>query len=223
MAYLIDLLLHLDVHLNAIIQQYGAWWTYLILFVVVFLETGVVVTPFLPGDSLLFAAGAFAATGALEVGWVFVLLFVAAVLGDTVNYRIGYGLGPRAFHGQNRFFKREHLERTHQFYERHGGKTIVVARFIPIIRTFAPFVAGIGRMSYGRFVVYNIGGALLWTGLFVFGGYYFGNLPLVKRNFTLVILAIMVLSLMPLVFEWVQHYRRKARQTDDAAHSEKVA
>src|SRR5712691_6500946 len=156
MAHLIDLFVHLDAYLNVVIQQYGVW-TYLILFVVVFLETGVVVTPFLPGDSLLFAAGAFAAAGALEVGWVFGLLCVAAVLGDTVNYRIGSMIGPRAFHGQNRFFKREHLDRTHQFYERHGGKTIVVARFIPIIRTFAPFVAGIGRMSYGRFVVYNIG------------------------------------------------------------------
>jgi len=208
MTYLIDVFLHLDVYLSVIIQQYGVW-TYLILFVVVFLETGVVVTPFLPGDSLLFAAGTFAAKGDLEVGWLFGLLFVAAVLGDTVNYRIGYMIGPRAFHGQNRFFKREHLDRTHQFYERHGGKTIVIARFIPIIRTFAPFVAGIGRMSYGWFVVYNIGGALLWTVLFVFGGYYFGNLPVVKRNFTLVILAIILLSLTPPVIEWLQHHRRK--------------
>lgn len=221
MAYLIDLLVHLDVHLNAIIQQYGVW-TYLILFAVVFLETGVVITPFLPGDSLLFAAGAFAAAGALEVGWLFGLLCVAAVLGDTVNYRIGYSIGPRAFQGQNRFFKREHLERTHQFYERHGGKTIVIARFIPIIRTFAPFVAGIGRMSYGRFVVYNIGGGLLWTALFIFGGYYFGNLPVVKQNFTWVILAIVILSLTPPVVEWIQHSRRKARQKHAASHSEKV-
>jgi membrane-associated protein len=222
MAYLIDLFLHLDIYLNDIIQQYGVW-TYLILFVVVFLETGIVVTPFLPGDSLLFAAGAFAATGSLDVGWVFGLLFVAAVLGDTVNYRIGYSLGPRAFYGQNRFFKREHLDRTHQFYERHGGKTIVIARFIPIIRTFAPFVAGIGRMSYGRFVVYNIAGALLWTGLFVFGGYYFGNLPIVKRNFTLVILAIIILSLLPPVLELLQAYRRKARSARAQPPSEKVA
>jgi membrane-associated protein len=222
MAHLIDLFLHLDVYLNIVIQQYGVW-TYMLLFVVVFLETGVVVTPFLPGDSLLFAAGAFAAAGALEVGWVFGLLCVAAVLGDTVNYRIGYGLGPRAFHGQNRFFKREHLERTHQFYERHGGKTIVVARFIPIIRTFAPFVAGIGRMSYGQFVIYNIGGGLLWTVLFVFGGYYFGNLPVVRRNFTLVILAIGFLSLTPPIVELIQHARRKARLTGAAAPPEKVA
>jgi membrane-associated protein len=222
MTQLIDIFLHLDVYLNSVIQQYGVW-TYLLLFVIVFLETGVVVTPFLPGDSLLFAAGAFAAAGALEVGWVFGLLFVAAVLGDTVNYRIGYSVGPRAFHGQNRFFKREHLERTHQFYERHGGKTIVIARFIPIIRTFAPFVAGIGRMSYGRFVVYNIGGGLLWTVLFVFGGYYFGNLPTVKRHFTLVILAIIIISLLPPGLELLQHYRRKARSAPSQPPPEKVA
>jgi len=219
---LIDVFLHLDVYLNLVIQQYGAW-TYLLLFVVVFLETGVVVTPFLPGDSLLFAAGAFAAAGSLEVGWVFGLLFVAAVLGDTVNYRIGYSVGPRAFHGQNRFFKREHLDRTHQFYERHGGKTIVIARFIPIIRTFAPFVAGIGRMSYGQFVVYNIGGGLLWTVLFVFGGYYFGNLQVVKRHFTLVILAIIILSVLPAGLEFLRNYRRKARSAHSPPPPEKVA
>jgi len=218
---LIDVFVHLDAYLHVVIQQYGAW-TYLRLFVVVFLETGVVVTPFLPGDSLLFAAGAFAAAGSLEVGWVFGLLFVAAVLGDTVNYRIGYSVGPRAFHGQNRFFKREHLDRTHQFYERHGGKTIVIARFIPIIRTFAPFVAGIGRMSYGQFVVYNIGGGLLWTVLFVFGGYYFGNLPVVKRHFTLVILAIIIISVLPAGLEFLRNYRRKAPSAQ-APPPEKVA
>jgi membrane-associated protein len=222
MSHLIDIFLHLDIYLDTIIQQYGVWM-YLILFVVVFLETGVVVTPFLPGDSLLFAAGALCARGDLAVGWLFLLLFVAAVLGDTVNYSIGHLVGPRAFHGQNRFFKREHLDRTHQFYERHGGKTIVLARFIPIIRTFAPFVAGIGRMSYGRFVTYNVLGGLLWTVLFVFGGYYFGNQPLVKRNFTLVILAIIVISLLPLVVEFVQNCRRKARAARTQPPSEKVA
>jgi len=222
MVDLIELFVHLDTYLNVVIQQYGVW-IYCILFVVVFLETGVVVTPFLPGDSLLFAAGALSARGDLAVGGLFLLLCLAAVLGDTVNYSIGHLVGPRAFHGQNRFLKREHLDRTHQFYERHGGKTIVFARFIPIIRTFAPFVAGIGRMSYGRFVAYNVLGGLLWTGLFVFGGYYFGNWPLVQRHFTLVTLAIIVLSLMPLVLELVQNYRRTARRTGVAPHSEKVA
>src|SRR5215470_6764056 len=222
MSHLIDVFLHLDMYLDTVIQQYGVWM-YFILFVVVFLETGVVVTPFLPGDSLLFAAGALCARGDLAVGWLFVFLWLAAVLGDTVNYSIGHLIGPRAFHGRNRFFKREHLDRTHQFYERHGGKTIVLARFIPIIRTFAPFVAGIGRMSYGRFVAYNVGGGLLWTALFVFGGYYFGNLPVVKRNFTLVILAIIILSLAPPVIELIRNARRKAHPTDTAPHSEKVA
>src|SRR6266571_4549463 len=220
MAHLIDLFVHLDAYLNIVIQQYGVW-IYCILFVVVFLETGVVVTPFLPGDSLLFTAGALAARGDLAVGWLFLLLSLAAVLGDTVNYSIGHIVGPRAFHGQNRFFKREHLDRTHQFYGRHGGKTIVLARFIPIIRTFAPFVAGIGRMSYGRFVTYNVLGGLLWTALFVFGGYYFGNQPWVKRNFTFVILAIIVISLLPLVVEFIQNYRRKARAARTQPPSEK--
>jgi membrane-associated protein len=222
MSHLIDVFLHLDMYLDTVIQQYGVWM-YCILFVVVFLETGIVVTPFLPGDSLLFAAGALCARGDLAVGWLFLLLCLAAVLGDTVNYSIGHLVGPRAFHGQNRLFKQEHLDRTHQFYERHGGKTIVLARFIPIIRTFAPFVAGIGRMSYGRFVTYNVLGGLLWTVLFVFGGYYFGNQPLVKRNFTLVILAIIVISLLPLVVEFVQNYRRKARAARTQPPSEKVA
>src|SRR6266566_660974 len=220
MSNLVDVFLHLDMYLDTVIHQYGVWM-YFILFVVVFLETGIVVTPFLPGDSLLFAAGALCARGDLAVGWLFLLLCLAAVLGDTVNYSIGHLVGPRAFHGQNRFFKREHLDRTHQFYERHGGKTIVLARFIPIIRTFAPFVAGIGRMSYGRFVIYNVLGGLLWTVLFVFGGYYFGNQPVVQQNFSLVILAIIVLSLMPLVIELVQNYRRRVRQTHAASHSKK--
>ena len=221
MTHFIDVFLHLDMYLDTVLQQYGVW-LYFILFVVVFLETGVVVTPFLPGDSLLFAAGALCARGDLAVTWLFLLLFVAAVLGDTVNYSIGHLVGPRAFHGRNRLFKQEHLDRTHQFYERHGGKTIVLARFVPIIRTFAPFVAGIGRMSYGRFVTYNVLGGLLWTALFVFGGYYFGNHPLVKRNFTLVILAIIVISILPLVVEFVQNYRRKARAARTQPPSEKV-
>ena len=222
MTHLLDVFVHLDMYLDTVIQQYGVWM-YFILFVVVFLETGVVVTPFLPGDSLLFAAGALCVRGDLAVGWLFLLLWLAAVLGDTVNYSIGHLIGPRAFHGQSRLFKREHLDRTHQFYERHGGKTIVLARFIPIIRTFAPFVAGIGRMSYGRFVTYNVLGGFLWTFLFVFGGYYFGNQPLVKRNFTVVILAIVVISLLPLGVEFVQNYRRKVRAARTKPSSEKVA
>lgn len=216
MASFIDVFLHLDTYLSTIIQHYGVW-TYLILFLVIFLETGVVVTPFLPGDSLLFAAGAFAATGAFDVVWLFLLLFVAAVIGDTLNYRIGYAIGPRAFQAQNRFLKQEHLERTHRFYERHGGKTIVMARFIPIIRTFAPFVAGIGRMRYGSFAFYNVFGGLLWTGSFIFGGYYFGNLPVVKENFTLVILAIIILSIMPPCIEFIQNARRKKARAAEAA------
>jgi membrane-associated protein len=203
---LVDVVLHLDKHLVEIVGQYGAW-TYGILTLIIFLETGVVVTPFLPGDSLLFAAGALAATGSLEVVLLWLLLTVAAILGDTANYWIGHAVGPRAFTSRSRFLKREHLERTHAFYEKHGGKTIVLARFIPIVRTFAPFVAGIGRMSYRRFVAYNIGGGILWTTLFIFGGYFFGNLPVVKQNFSLVILAIIALSVAPAVVEFVKARR----------------
>jgi membrane-associated protein len=213
MVDILNVFLHLDAHLQAVITAYGVW-TYVILFAVIFLETGIIVTPFLPGDSLLFAAGAFAASGSLEVGWLFGLLFVAAVLGDTVNYRIGYAVGPRAFQGRSRFFKKEHLDRTHRFYERHGGKTIFLARFMPIIRTFAPFVAGIGRMSYSRFVFYNVFGGLTWTAVFIFGGYHFGNLPIVEENFTLVVLAIIVLSVLPPVIELLRSYRRQAAHLD---------
>ena len=179
------------------------------MFLVIFLETGVVITPFLPGDSLLFAAGALAATGALNVFWIYLLVTMAAILGDTINYWVGHAVGPRAFQGNIRFLKKEYLERTQRFYDKHGGKTIVLARFIPIIRTFAPFVAGIGSMSYGRFITYNVTGGVLWTTLFVWGGYYFGNLPVVKRNFSLVILAIIFLSLLPPIIEFVQNYRRR--------------
>jgi membrane-associated protein len=206
---IIDLFLHLDKHLGEIIHGYGTW-TYLILGLVVFLETGVVATPFLPGDSLLFAAGTFAAIGALDVTVVLVVLSAAAILGDTANYWIGRKIGPRVFTEKVRYLKREHLVRTHAFYEKHGGKTIVLARFIPIVRTFAPFVAGIGAMSYRRFLVYNVFGGLLWVGLFVLGGYFFGNLPIVRENFSLVILAIIILSVLPLVFEYVRQRRRRS-------------
>ncbi|MCJ7537575.1 MAG: DedA family protein, partial [Anaerolineales bacterium] len=185
---LVDFILHLDVHLNAIIQNFGIW-TYLILFLIIFLETGIVITPFLPGDSLLFAAGSFAALGSLNVFALFIILSLAAILGDTINYWIGHFIGPRAFSGNVRFLKKEYLDRTHGFYEKHGGKTIILARFIPIIRTFAPFVAGIGAMDYPTFLFFNVIGAVLWVALFTFGGYFFGNLPFVRDNFTIVILA----------------------------------
>jgi len=200
---LVDYILHLDVHLNTIIQNFGIW-TYLILFLIIFLETGAVVTPFLPGDSLLFAAGSFAALGSLNVWVIFITLTLAAILGDTLNYWIGHFIGPRAFSGNVRFLKIEYLDRTHEFYERHGGKTIILARFIPIIRTFAPFVAGIGAMDYPRFFFFNVTGAVLWVALFTFGGYFFGNLPFVQENFTIVILAIIVISVLPGVFEFLR-------------------
>lgn len=203
--YLLGIIMHLDKHLNMIIQEYGTW-TYLILFLIVFCETGLVVTPILPGDSLLFAAGTFSAIGSLNVALIFGLLSMAAILGDTVNYWIGYFVGPKVFHKENvRFLNKEYLDRTHRFYEKYGGKTIVLARFVPIIRTFAPFVAGIGKMTYFRFIAYNITGGLLWISFFIFGGYYFGNIPVVKNNFTFVIMAIIFISILPGVIEFVKH------------------
>jgi membrane-associated protein len=200
---LIDIFLHLDKYLSVIIEDFGVW-TYVLLFLVIFLETGIVVTPFLPGDSLLFTAGTFAGLGVLNVWVLFISLSVAAILGDTVNYWIGHYIGPRAFSGNIRFLKKEYLDRTHDFYERHGGKTIILARFIPIIRTFAPFVAGIGAMSYKHFIAYNVIGGILWVGIFVFAGYYFGNLPFVQNNFTYVVMAIIVISVLPGVFEFIK-------------------
>lgn len=197
----IDLFLHLDKHLNSVIQTYGVW-TYLLLFVIIFLETGFVITPFLPGDSLIFAAGTFAGMGSLNIHFLFVLLCIAAIAGDTANYWIGHTIGPKAFSGNIRFLKKEYLNRTHKFYEKHGGKTIILARFIPIIRTFAPFVAGIGEMSYGRFISFNIIGGIAWVALFSYGGYFFGNLKIVQENFSLVVLAIIFLSVMPAVIEY---------------------
>ncbi|MBA3658065.1 MAG: DedA family protein [Gemmatimonadales bacterium] len=196
----IDLFLHLDQHLGRVLAEYGVW-TYAILSAIVFCETGLVVTPFLPGDSLLFAAGTFAALGSLDVRIVMALLFVAALLGDNVNYWFGRYVGPRALSGQHRFLRREYLDRTSAFYAKHGGKTIVMARFIPIIRTFAPFVAGVGAMRYPTFLAYSVAGAALWVGLFVLGGFYFGNIPVVRNNFTLVILAIIAVSVLPVVLE----------------------
>jgi membrane-associated protein len=202
---LIDILLHLDKHLDLVIRNYG-FWTYGIFFLIIFLETGLVVTPFLPGDSLLFAAGAFAALGSLDTKWLIMLLSIAAIAGDTLNYWIGYIVGPKVFSKEkSRFLNKDYLYRTHQFYERYGGKTIILARFIPIIRTFAPFVAGIGSMTYGRFIAYNIVGGIAWVAIFVLGGYFFGNIPSIKQNFSLVIAAIIFLSILPGIIEFLRH------------------
>lgn len=207
----IDLVLHLDKHLSPIIAEYGAW-TYLLLFLIIFCETGLVVTPFLPGDSLLFAAGTFAARGSLSVVWLTVILIVAAILGDTVNYWIGHSLGKRLLNSKRfRVIKPEHLAYTHEFYEKYGGKTIIIARFVPIVRTFAPFVAGLGKMSYGRFMSYNVIGAVAWVVICVTAGYLFGLHPLVQENFSLVVLAIIVLSILPAVWE-IWRARRAGRR-----------
>jgi len=215
---IIDFFLHLDKYLAEIISTYGIW-TYMILFLVIFVETGLVIMPFLPGDSLLFAAGTFASLGALNVWVLFISLSIAAILGDTVNYWIGHYIGEKAFSGNIRFLKKEYLDRTHDFYERHGGKTIILARFIPIIRTFAPFVAGVGEMSYGRFLTYNVVGGIIWVGIFVFAGYYFGNIPFVRDNFSVVILAIIVISVLPGVFEFTKE-RLKASSEVKAQEEE---
>lgn len=210
-SQLIDFVLHIDAHLDLIIRDYGLL-TYLLLFVIVFCETGLVVTPFLPGDSLLFAVGTFAARGSLGLAAALAVLAGAAILGDTANYWIGAIVGPKVFHKEDvRFLNRRHLERTHQFYERYGGKTIVIARFVPIVRTFAPFVAGIGKMTYVHFLAYNVIGGAAWVLSFVFAGYWFGNIPVVKRNFTFVIFAIIVVSVLPAVIEVI---RQRARAAD---------
>jgi membrane-associated protein len=202
---ILDFFLHLDNKLEDIIKNYGLW-TYLILFLIIFCETGLVVMPFLPGDSLLFAAGTFAAGRGLNVWLLFILLSVAAIIGDTVNYWIGHYIGPKVFYKENvRFLNKKHLERTHEFYERYGGKTIIIARFIPIIRTFAPFVAGVGSMTYWRFITYNVVGGILWVGICVFAGFFFGNIPIVKNNFSIVIIAIIFISVLPVIIEFIRH------------------
>lgn len=205
--FLIDLFLHLDEYMASIISQYGTW-TYGILFVVIFIETGLVVMPFLPGDSLLFAAGTFAALGSLNIWFLIGLMIVAAVLGDAVNYTIGHYLGDRAYN--IKWIKREHLDKTHAFFEKHGGKAIFLARFVPIVRTFAPFVAGIGKMTYGYFATYNVVGGVTWVLTFTLLGYFFGNLEFVKRNFEFVIVAIILISVMPMAVEWWKA-RREAK------------
>ncbi len=211
----VDLFLHLDVHLTQVTLQYGAW-TYGILFLIVFCETGLVVTPVLPGDSLLFAAGALAALGSLQVTWLFPLLFAACLAGDLVNYSIGKFLGVRLFkNADSRFFKREYLERTRGFYATHGAKTIIMARFVPIVRTFAPFVAGMGTMRFRQYILFCVGGAFLWVGACVGAGYLFGNIPVVKQNFTLVVLAIIALSIMPGVIGYLRS--RRTASSDKAS------
>jgi membrane-associated protein len=208
---LIDIFLNLDKHLLNVVNNYR-YWTYLILFLIIYCETGFVVTPFLPGDSLLFAAGAIAATGALNIWIVILLLCIAAILGDSTNYGIGKYFGQKAFESKYRFFKKEYLIKTQAFYERHGGKTILIARFIPIIRTFAPFIAGIGRMHYGTFIFYNIAGGIFWVTVCSIGGYFFGNIPIVKDNFSIVVLAIIVISILPMALEYLKYQYRKVRE-----------
>jgi membrane-associated protein len=218
LTQLFNIFLHLDEYLGQVIEQYGTL-TYLLLFLVIFMETGLVVTPFLPGDSLLFAAGTFAspALGSpLNIWVLWGLLCVAAVLGDTVNYWIGHFFGPRAFSGEipflKKFLKKQYLDRTHAFFEKYGGKTIVLARFVPIVRTFAPFVAGVGEMGYGRFLSYNVIGGILWVTLFTWGGYFFGNLPFVQDNFGVIVIAIILISVLPAVYEFIKA-RLEARKT----------
>lgn len=212
--YFFEILMHLDKHLDIIIRNYGLW-TYLILFLIIFCETGLVVTPLLPGDSLLFAIGSLAAIGSLELRLLLLLLSAAAILGDTVNYGVGRFMGPKVFKMEgSRVFKKEYLDKTRRFYEKYGGKTIILARFVPIVRTFAPFVAGIGSMSYGRFVTYNIAGGILWISAFMIAGYYFGNIPAVKHNFTAVIFAIIIISILPGAVEFLRHRGSHAASGD---------
>lgn len=207
LAQLIDIVLHLDRHLVLLIAQYG-YWVYGILFLIIFCETGLVVTPFLPGDSLLFVVGALAATGALDLQWVILLLMAAAFLGDNTNYWIGRFIGPRVFKQDARWLNRAYLNKTEAFYEKHGGKTVLLARFLPILRTFAPFVAGIGRMFYYRFVPFSIAGAVIWINSLVLAGYFFGNIPVIKNNLTLVIIGIIVLSLLPGTVHYIRERTR---------------
>jgi len=212
MVNFVDIIVHLDKYLSALVGQYGPM-IYLILFLIIFMETGFVVTPFLPGDSLLFTAGAIAALGALQLGILLPLLIIAAIAGDNLNYWIGFHVGPKIFNKEkSKWFNKKYLDKAHKFYEKYGIKTIIIARYIPIIRTFAPFVAGIARMTYWRFLLFDIIGGILWVSIFVLGGYYFGNLPFVKEHFSLVILAIMVISLIPAGLELWKHYKESKKE-----------
>lgn len=210
LATVIDIFLHLDVHLGQVIAEYGTL-TYLILFAIIFCETGLVVMPFLPGDSLLFAAGAFAALGSLDLTVLLGVLYLAPILGDSTNYWIGRFIGPKVYNSNSRWVKREYIDKTHAFYEKHGGKTIVIARFMPIFRTFAPFVAGIGKMNYARFLTFSVGGTLLWITSCVVAGFFFGNIPFVKQNFSLVIFAIIGISVLPMAIHFLQDWLKKRR------------
>ncbi|MBI5398253.1 DedA family protein [Candidatus Woesearchaeota archaeon] len=212
----IDFILHLDTHLIWLFQNYGLW-LYAILFLIIFAETGLVATPFLPGDSLLFAVGALAGTGSLNILLLWGILAFAAVAGDTANYWIGYSLGPKSLKSKNdnilkRFLKKEYIERTEKFYAKYGNKTIILARFVPIVRTFAPFMAGVGSMRYSRFIAYNLIGGVVWVSVMLFGGYFFGNIAAVKRNFSLVILGIIILSFVPVLVEYLKHRRERSEQ-----------
>jgi membrane-associated protein len=214
---IVDIALHLDRYLSAIIQHYGLW-TYGILFAVIFIETGFVIMPFLPGDSLLFAAGTFAALKALDIRWLLLGLSAAAVLGDTVNYWVGFHLGQRVFRNENsRIFKKVYLERTHAFYEKHGGKTIIIARFVPIVRSFAPLVAGVGRMSYGRFLTFNVVGGVGWVLLLTGTGYFFGNIPFIKNNYSIAVLTIIAISTVPIAVEYLRHRRAARRKVPEVS------
>jgi membrane-associated protein len=208
----IDMVLHVDRHLLDFATSYGLW-IYALLFLIIFLETGVVVTPFLPGDSLLFATGALAAAGVIDIGAILTLLTAAAIIGDNTNYFIGRAVGPRVFTEHSRWLKREHLLRTQRFYERHGGQTVVLARFVPIVRTFAPFVAGVGRMHYPRFLAFDVGGGILWVWSFGLLGFFFGNAPIIKENFGLAIIGVILISLLPIAVEAWRARRESARST----------
>jgi membrane-associated protein len=212
---LVDFFVHLDKYLDLAIRQYGIL-TYAILFFVIFAETGFVFTPFLPGDSLLFAAGTLSAISMLNVHYLFILLTLAAILGNSSNYLVGHLIGEKIFHKYPRFLKKEYLDRTHEFYEKHGGSTVIITRFVPIIRTFAPFVAGVGSMTFARFSAYNIAGGVLWVSLFIYGGYFFGNIPFVKNNFSIVTIAIILISLLPAIIEFIrQKYFLKISEEND--------
>ncbi|WML34138.1 DedA family protein [Clostridium sp. OS1-26] len=216
----INVILHLDKYLNVILQNYGMW-TYAIIFLIIFCETGLVITPFLPGDSILFATGAIASMGALDIFTLFIIFYIAAVVGDTLNYRIGKKIGKKILEKEDiKYVNKEYLNKAHRFYERNGSLTIVLGRFIPIIRTFVPFVAGVGEMNYTNFIVYNMAGGFVWVSIFLWGGFFFGNLPFIKNNFSYVLVAIIVISLIPAAVTLIQEKRNVGNNEDDSINTE---